>query len=487
MRLSCQELVVGSGPAGSVTAGLLAEAGRDVIVVEEGPEQGPEAPLPFSPDEMAQCYRHRGLNPSFGKPKIAFAEGCCLGGGSQINSALYHRTPDEALERWRRAYGLLEAGTDEMRPHFEAVESSISVRKSPGPIPTASRKLQEGADALGWSCIEVPRWVRYASERHPDGSPVASRITMAKTWIPRARKAGGQIFSSTRLVGLERSGGGWLGTARDKSGTIAIRAGHVFLCGGAVQTPLLLRRSGIRRNVGNSLAMHPTIKVVALFDEEVNYPELGVPFQQVREFAPRMSFGCSISSPPHLALAMLDHPEDSGRVLQRWTNAGVYYVAVTGPATGKVRRVPVTGDAWIRYQVGGEELRDLAAGMRRLCRLLLEAGAVELFPTLGGCGSIRSADDLKKLPDVVSNSRTNLMSLHVFCSCPMGERREATAVDSWGRVWDAPGLSIHDASVLCDAPGVNPQGSVMAFAHRNTKRYLEGYGAGAAPANRYSS
>jgi choline dehydrogenase-like flavoprotein len=295
---------------------------------------------------------------------------------------------------------------------------------------------------------------------------------MATTWIPRTRKAGGQIFSSTRLVGLERSGGAWLATARENRRTLSIQAGHVFLCGGAVQTPLLLRRAGIRRNVGNSLAMHPTIKVVALFEDEVNYPELGVPFHQVREFAPRMSFGCSISSPPHLALAMLDHPEDSGRVLPRWSQAAVYYVAVTGPATGKVRRLPVTGDPFIRYQVRHDDLADLAGGMRLLCRLLLEAGAVELFPAIAGCGRIRTADDLEKIPRAVSESLTNLLSLHVFSSCPMGERRELAAVDSWGRVWDAPGLSVHDASVLCDAPGVNPQGSVMAFAHRNTLRYL---------------
>jgi choline dehydrogenase-like flavoprotein len=95
-----------------------------------------------------------------------------------------------------------------------------------------------------------------------------------------------------------------------------------------------------------------------------------------------------------------------------------------------------------------------------------------LFPATSHHGSLRGPDDLKKIPSAVPGTRTNLMTLHVFSSCPMGERREITAVDSWGRVWDTPGISVHDASILCDAPGVNPQGSVMAFAHRNTLRYL---------------
>lgn len=474
MPLICQDLVVGSGPGGCVTAGLLAEVGRDVILVEEGSDPGPQPPVPFSTDEMEQCYRNRGLNPCFGKPKIAYAEACCVGGGSQINSALYHRTPDEVLDRWRKDYGLLAARAEEMLPHFEAVEASISVRTSPGPIPLASRKLQQGSEALGWRCIEVPRWVQYsANVRRPDGSPASARITMASTWIQRFRTAGGRIYSTTRLAGLERKGNVWVATALENGRSLSIHAGHVFVCGGAVQTPLLLRRAGIRRNIGNSLAMHPTIKVVAMFEDEVNYPELGVPFHQVREFGPRLSFGCSISSLPHLAMALLDYPEDTSRVLRRWNHAAVYYVAVTGPTTGIVRELPLTADPWIRYQVQPRDLRDLADGMRKLCRLLFEAGAVELFPTIANCGSLRTPDDLKKLPAVVPDSRTNLMTIHVFCSCPMGERREFAAVDSWGRVWDTPGLSIHDASILCDAPGINPQGSVMAFAHRNTLRYLQ--------------
>jgi choline dehydrogenase-like flavoprotein len=468
MSEHCQDLVIGSGPGGSVTAALLAEAGHDVLLVEEGTANDGQAPEPFSLDEMAGRYRYRGLNPSFGRPKVAFVEACCLGGGSEINSALYHRAPPEVLASWEREYGLAGAGAAEMAAHFAAVEQSIGVTRSPGPLPAPARRMRDGAEALGWKWTEVPRWVRYGAGRHPDGSPEAVRTPMSASWLPRARAAGGRIATSTRVTKLERRGGGWEAAAR---GGAAIRADHVFLCGGAVQSPLLLRRSGVRRNVGNTLAMHPTIKVVALFPEEVNYEGLGVAFVQVKEFAPRLTFGSSISSLPHLALAMLDYPEESRRVLERWRFAAVYYVAVTGPASGTVRRLPPAGDPLVRYQPEPRDLRDLAVGMLNLCRLLFEAGAVGLFPSLP-CGPLRSPDDLRRLPDTVPGTRTNLMTIHLFGSCPMGEHRQRTAVDSWGRVWDAPGLSVHDASILCSAPGVNPQGSVMALAMRNTLHHL---------------
>jgi choline dehydrogenase-like flavoprotein len=35
------------------------------------------------------------------------------------------------------------------------------------------------------------------------------------------------------------------------------------------------------------------------------------------------------------------------------------------------------------------------------------------------------------------------------------------------------GLYIADASLLCTAPGVNPQGSIMAFARRNALHFLD--------------
>ena len=45
-------------------------------------------------------------------------------------------------------------------------------------------------------------------------------------------------------------------------------------------------------------------------------------------------------------------------------------------------------------------------------------------------------------------------------------------VDSFGRVHEFKNLRVNDASLLCTAPGVNPQGSIMALARRNVMRFL---------------
>ncbi|HEX8296467.1 MAG TPA: GMC family oxidoreductase N-terminal domain-containing protein, partial [Chthoniobacteraceae bacterium] len=163
----CEVAIVGSGPGGASAAAIWAEAGADVSLFEAGPNSALNSCPPFSSAEMVQKYRHGGLTPAFGNPKIAYVEGRCVGGGSEINSGLYHRTPAEVLERWAAEFALEQSSVAEMQPHFEACERDLSVSFLQEPAPLASLKLAQGAAALGWSSQEVPRWFR----SDPSGGP----------------------------------------------------------------------------------------------------------------------------------------------------------------------------------------------------------------------------------------------------------------------------------------------------------------------------
>jgi hypothetical protein len=99
---------------------------------------------------------------------------------------------------------------------------------------------------------------------------------------------------------------------RQQDGTVVdLPARTVVVCAGAIGSPVLLRRSGLLRGPVR-LGMHPMAKVVARFDEDVNtVPEVAA--VQVREFAPRMTFGSSASSPGMLAVGMLRTPRGDRR------------------------------------------------------------------------------------------------------------------------------------------------------------------------------
>jgi choline dehydrogenase-like flavoprotein len=441
------------------------------LLIEEGEYLSLGSCAAFSKDEMVQKYRNGGQTVALGKNKISYVEGRCVGGGSEINSGLYHRTPPEVLDTWRKEFQVEGAGEKEMRPFFEANEKDVSVSLLPGAAPAASLRLHDGATRLGWKSLEVPRWFRYEPGTTDAGA--GKRQSMTETFVPRFLKAGGKLLPRTRVSRISQDGAKWRIEARHAGkGALRIFAETLFICGGAVQTPALLRRSGIEANIGNSLRLHPTIKVVAKFAEPVNSAQMGVPVHQVKEFAPRYSFGCSISTPPYLALALLEHPEESRRVADTWTNLATYYAMITGEGRGTVRSVPAFGDPLVRYGLTANDRRDLAEGLRKLCEALFAGGATELYPGITGTAALLKKDDLAKLPETVPSGMASLMTIHLFSSCPMGENRAKCAVDSWGRVHDFKNLYLADASVLCTAPGVNPQGSVMGFARRNVMKFL---------------
>ena len=468
-ELSAEIVVVGSGPGGTITACLLAESGRDVLLIEEGAFYPQNSCEPFSKHEMLQKYRNGGQTVAFGKNKISYVEGRCIGGGSEINSALYHRTPPEILEGWRKEFHVDGLAEVEMRSHFEACERDISVSPLPCAAPPASLKLHDGATHLGWKSLEVPRCFHYESPNSPKGA----RQSMTKTFVPRYLEAGGRILPRTRVRQIRQDGAKWILTAEHSPGeTIRIFAETVFLCAGAVQTPALLRRSGITQNLGDSLQVHPTVKVVAQFSEAVNAADMGVPVHQVKEFAPRLSFGCSISSPPHLALGLLDHPQAVREVAGSWSQMAIYYAMIVSEGRGTVRVLPAFRDPLVRYALTENDRRNLADGFRKLAEILFESGARKIYPGLMPGKELLLRKDAGKLPEILLDGTANLMTIHLFSSCPMGEDRSKCATDSFGRVHDFKNLFINDASLLCTAPGVNPQGSIMALARRNVLHFL---------------
>jgi choline dehydrogenase-like flavoprotein len=291
--------------------------------------------------------------------------------------------------------------------------------------------------------------------------------------VPRLLKSGGQLLPRTRVDRMHQDGHRRTLDARHAvAGAIRITTERVFVCAGAVQTPALLRRSGITRNIGNSLRLHPTVKVVARFPEAVNSAEMGVPVHQVKEFAPRFSFGCSISTPPYLALALLDHPGLAREVSHEWPHMATYYAMITGDGRGSVRGLPGFRDPLVRYNLTEPDRRDLGEALRKLCEALFEGGATQLYPAVTGSAALLQRDDLGRLPNALPSGMGNLMTIHLFSSCPMGEDQAKCATDSFGRVHGFKNLFVNDASLLCTAPGVNPQGSIMALARRNTLHFL---------------
>ena len=467
-------LIVGSGAGGSPTAALLAEAGLDVLVVEEGDLVRQGEVIPFSLEQMGRQYRAGGVTAAVGRPALAYAEGCCAGGGSEINSGLYRRPPEEVLDRWRTAYRLDDLDTGELYAICEEVESELTVQPLTRPPIPPSELLRRGAEHLGWKHGEIPRWMAYAGA---DGHGPRRR-SMTETYLPRATSAGAVLAVGHRVDRLvvDRRATGAVATAAmvtDRDGTTTeVRCADVIVCAGAIQTPALLQRSGLGRRRDALLAAHPTVKLAARFDADVNVAD-EVPVHQVTEFAPELSFGGSASNPGLVALALSDNWSRFGAAVEAWQQMAVYYAAIASEGRGRVVAVPGWRDPIVTYRLTPRDSALLGRGLARLALVLLEAGATAVYPSYRGAPIVRGRRDLAVLQGTFTASRASLMTVHLCSTVPMGGDQRRSATDSNGRVIGSSNVFVNDASLLPDAPGVNPQGSVMAVAIRNARRFLD--------------
>ena len=467
-KIKSQIVVIGSGPGGAVTAQMLAENGKQVLLIEEG-EAFEKRKIPFySKEELEKKYRNSGLTVAMGRPNINIAQGRCFGGASEINAGLYHRTPQEVLHKWQTEYQLVDVSNNQMDTHFSHCEKLLSVSNHPEGASAISKKLALGANKLRWESVKVPKWYKFNTNSK---TVTVEKQTMSKVCLKMAKEYGCEFLTSTKVLSLKKESKGWqIKCINNKKDDINIFAEDVFVAAGAVQTPALLRRSGIKKNIGNTLSLHPMIKVIAKFDHTINGSQEDIGEHQIKEFAPDITMGCGVSTKTFLALGLNTNNTDLLTLIDDWQSMASYYISIVcNSSHGNVRSIK--NNALVRYQLSKEEINRLNDGMKKLCQLLFESGAKSVIPVVRNGPMLSNKEEIEQLKDIPKHD-LSLTSVHLFSSCPMGENKQICATNSFGKVNEVDNLYIADASLLCTSPWVNPQGTIMAFSRRNVLHYL---------------
>jgi choline dehydrogenase-like flavoprotein len=334
---------------------------------------------------------------------------------------------------------------------------------------------------MGWKVTPLERGRRETSLARDQisGFATGAKQSMSVTSIPQALARGARLLPNCRVDRLTIRGRqviGALATARctrRARHNITVAARQVFLCAGSTQTPAILQRSGIRKNVGRSFQIHPTIRVIAKFDQPINANRYDLPLVAITEFMPSLRIGGSVFTFSTFGLTLAEDWAMREKYLPLHSHFAMYYAMIRPDGVGRVRVVPGFSEPFLSYLLTERDWRRLRDGLRLLARALLEAGAARVIPSIRGhsgwTDTKRVEADLGYglLPD-----RTALMSIHLFASCPMGGDPELCPVDPFGRVVGVDNLIVADGSVLPSAPGVNPQAIIMALAYRATDNYL---------------
>ncbi len=489
LRLSCDAVVIGSGAGGGVAAARLAEAGHDVIVLEEG---GYYAPDDFDELEGAMGDRllaDRGLRATTDL-SISILQGRAVGGGTTVNWMIMLRAPDFVLDEWADDFG-----TDGMRPRdlapvYDRIEEEVHARLVPDDAHSANnRLLLDGARALGWRAhagkINAKGCVRSGFCTY--GCRYDAKQGTLATFLPRAMQAGARLYSDVRAERIEvlEKGGAFprkrvhasvleRATGRVRA-RLSIDAKAVVCAAGAIGTPALLQKSGMGGGgVGRWLRLHPTTATLGQYDHDV-CSFAGMPLTALCDEHLRLDahgYGFWIECPPlHPALAAAvtgGFGDAHRRAMMTMRKTGSFIALVRDGADRDVSNGSVNvdrnGQTKIDYRLGPKDAAHLARAIEASARLHLAAGAREVKTLHVPAVTIRTEADLREIGGrALGPNQCALFSAHVNGTCRVGGSPKTAGVNPDGERFGARGVYVCDGSLLPTGLGVNPQSTIMAL------------------------
>jgi choline dehydrogenase-like flavoprotein len=464
--IMCDTLIVGSGPGGVEVASVLCEAGYEVLMIEEGVDYG-NIPCVNQADELKKKWRSNGLTVAFGKNPIAYAEGRCVGGGSEINSGIIQRPPIDLLNEWRIKYEINDFDDAALNDCYTYVFNKLNAVPPYSINDATQEKLVSGAIKMGW---------KYAKLELAGGGRDNRKMSyfLDNLKLKNNFKLLSEHYASRIVIG--NSLAKYLVceyVVDDKKYSRKIIFNNIFICCGAVGTAFLLLKSGMKKNIGSNLRMHPTIKLLSKFNEQFEEIKAKVSPFAVTEFMPNIRIGCSVRNNSIFKMAIAEDWEQRKDLSNNYSYCQMHYVMIRASARGKIYSIPGAKFPILKYELEKSDWEKLSDGVKYVSRLLFASGATEIYPSISGQSSWKDIGDMEshcQLKNLHSNAR--LYSIHLFSSCPMGENKKICAVDSYGKLHGFDNIYVADASVIPEAPGVNPQATVMAMANRFARNYL---------------
>jgi len=471
-RLQAEVCVIGSGAGGAPVAAELAEGGVRVALLEEGAWHDPDHFTARSPEMLARLYREGGQTFTLGRPPIMLPLGRGIGGTTLINSGTCFRTPAHVLARWQREYGI-EVSEDSLRPCFERVEEAISVDTvTPELAGGNAAVVRRGAERLRWSYGYLRRNARgcVGSGVCTLGCPTSAKQHTGITYIPRAQRAGAQILTGAQAkrVLIERGRAAGVLARLEGGATLEVRAPTVVVAAGTINTPLLLKRSGLAGRsgqLGRNLSLHPATAVFARMDEIVDMAR-GVPQSlYIDHFAEQgIMLEGSAGPPAYAALALPLTGARHAEAMRAFRQLAVFGLMVSDSSRGSV--AALGSRPLIRYDMNAADLQRFRDGLVRMRELFSAAGAREIYlPLPAGVD-----------PEMARRRDLKLMAFHPLGTARAHARPDQGVVDGSLAVHGLRGLYIADGSVLPSSLGVNPQLTIMALATRLALSLLEGDG-----------
>jgi choline dehydrogenase-like flavoprotein len=499
-------LIVGSGPAGSVLAHELRGGGKRVVLVERGSFTVPGAIETRMVDSLIDSRTSTDGG-------IFIHNGMTVGGGTAVNVDLCFAPTTSGvrskIESWRKdgLIGPNDFKQTQLADAYAWVKSAIGTRQlQESEMNANNRALWEGAKLAGLH----PKL--YDLNTYPPGKspyPVTDKRSAESqllidalqdeqnslSMIPDAdvrRVIFAANSKSKTAVGVEIrmrapvSGAGiisdpnHLGIAAGR--TFEIHARNVILSAGALGSPTILLRSGLRNDrIGRGVILHVSMPVIGKFDHPIN--ALSGTQASVYVDDKLVSDGWALEAmsaePAYAAIMSPGTPEHALEMVKNYRYlAGFGVMLIDTPSAENRMTLDEHENPQITYEISEADKLRFRQGIAEAIRVMFLAGAKEVYlPTtesILGSGQdqtlhetvftdIKQADAIIEKLRIIPNE-TIVTSAHMQATDKMGPDPEASVVDRDFHVWGTEGLYVVDGSIFPTSIGANPMQSIYTFA-----------------------
>jgi choline dehydrogenase-like flavoprotein len=483
LELEADVVIVGSGAGGGLIAARLAEAGRDVLVVEAA-EYLAEADLPRNElDGFNQLYLDRGLTAT-SDLSIGILAGSAVGGGTLVNWTTCIEPPAPMRADWAKHHGLEGFDGANVDAHLARLSEELGFCDPPN-IPPKDQLILDGAAALGWEAAPTQRNAADCGDcgACSFGCRRGAKRSGQRLHLAAAAERGAHLLAGAVVERIELTGGaatGVSGQVGDRP--FRVRAGTIVIAAGAVRTPALLLASGLDHpSIGANLHLHPTSVITALMDKPI---EIWRGTTQAARSLQLADLGVVIeSAPAHPGLVAVALPwrgrDEMAQLMSEFGHSAPLIGILRDRDAGRVK-LTRAGRPRVEYRISGHDAAAARAGLLAMARIARAAGAKRVS-ALGTPGDAVETDTGERAFNSFLDrlaafdyrpNRAALFSAHQMGTARAGANPRTSACSPSGQVRRntrgalIPGLYVGDASLFPTAVGVNPMVTVMLMASR---------------------
>ncbi|WP_096667505.1 GMC family oxidoreductase [Polaromonas sp. AET17H-212] len=496
-KMVCDVAIVGSGAGAGITAELLARAGLQVVMIEEGPLKSSSDFRQKESDAYPQLYQESAARKTEDKA-INILQGRCVGGSTTVNWTSSFRTPAPTLQFWQNRFGLADYSVEALAPYFAQAEQRLNILPWLTPPNENNDLLRRGAARLGIKAAAISRNVKGCWNLGSCGlgCPTNAKQSMLVTTIPAALDLGAQLLTEMRVERFELTNGkvtalycrpvmqnGAPAPATSAQVATKIIAKHYVLAGGAINSPAVLLRSNApdpHGLLGTRTFLHPVVMSSGVFAQKVEAwsgaPQTIYTDHFLDTQAIDGPMGYKLEAPPLHPIIFASTVPGFGQSQQallesfphNHTLLALMRDGFHDQSRGGKVKLRGDGSAVLDYPLTDYVMDGARRALLSMMEIQFAAGARQVLPLhemarpYTSWGEARDAVNALPMKPLL----TKVVSAHVMGGCGLGgeEKRGVTRPD--GVHWQLDNLSIHDGSIFPTSIGANPQLSIYGSVNR---------------------